>query len=105
MNKKVSMRGCDRLVQNFLKTFLNTCLIGGSSFHVRVDIIERLRVTFTSNGKREFVPDDQVSSLHVIYCMFIISTRKLVGSRNFLSIRIFLSSFYMLVSYFEKFST
>ena len=62
------MRGCDRLVQNFLKTFLNTCFIGGSSFHVRVDIIERLSITFTSNGKREFVPDDQVSSLHVIYC-------------------------------------
>ena len=30
--------------------------------------IERLRITFTSNGKREFVPRDQVSSLLVVYC-------------------------------------
>ena len=30
--------------------------------------IERLSITFASNGKREFVQRDQVSSLLVIYC-------------------------------------
>ena len=29
---------------------------------------ERLSITFTLNGKREFVPRDQVSSLLVVYC-------------------------------------
>ena len=31
-------------------------------------IIERLSLTFTSNGKLEFVPRDQVSHLLVVYC-------------------------------------
>ena len=30
--------------------------------------LEKLSITFTSNGKREFVPRDQVSSLLVAYC-------------------------------------
>ena len=37
--------------------------------------------------------------------LFISSTHKLVASRNFLSIRIVLSCFYLLIFYFEKFST
>ena len=37
--------------------------------------------------------------------LFITSTRKLVVSRNFSSIRIVLSCFYVLIFYFEKFST
>jgi len=37
--------------------------------------------------------------------LFIISTHKLVVSRNFLSIRIVLSCFYRLIFYFEKFWT
>ena len=37
--------------------------------------------------------------------LFIISTHKLVASRNFLSITIVLSCFYLLIFYFEKFST
>ena len=37
--------------------------------------------------------------------LFIISSHKLVVSRNFLSIRIVLSCFYLLIFYFEKFST
>ena len=36
--------------------------------------------------------------------LFITSTRKLVVSRNFLSIRIVVSCFYVLIFYFEKFS-
>ena len=41
--------------------------------------MERLSITFTSNDKREFVPRDQVSPR----LLFIISTHKLVISRNF----------------------
>ena len=37
--------------------------------------------------------------------LFIIPTHKLVVSRNFLSIRIGLNCFYLLIFYFEKFST
>ena len=31
-------------------------------------LFERLSITFTSKGKREFVPHDRVSSLLVVYC-------------------------------------
>ena len=31
-------------------------------------LIERLRIMFTSNGEREFVPPDQISSLLLVYC-------------------------------------
>ena len=31
-------------------------------------ILERLSITLTSNGKREFVPRDQVYPLLVAYC-------------------------------------
>ena len=31
-------------------------------------LIERLSITFTSNGKREFVPRDKVSPLLAVYC-------------------------------------
>ena len=51
-------------------------------------------------GKREFVPPDP-------FCcrlLFIISTHNLVVSRNFLSIRVVLSCFYLLIFDFEKFS-
>ena len=64
-------------------------------------LLERLSITFTSKGKREFVPRDQVSSW-ACRLRFIISTRNSVVSRNFLSIRIVLSFFYQPVSYFEK---
>ena len=59
-------------------------------------VIERLSITFTSNGKREFVPRDQVS--HFCRLRFVISTLKLVVSRNPLSIRMFLSCLYLLFS-------
>ena len=39
---------------------------GFSSALIRLS--ERLSITFTSNGKREFVPRDQVSPLLVVYC-------------------------------------
>ena len=65
--------------------------------------LKRLITTFTSNGKREFVPRDQVSPLLAVYCSLFL--HKLVVSCNFLSIRIVLSCFYLLIFYFEKFST
>ena len=63
-------------------------------------LLERLSITFTSNGKREFVPHDQVSPLLVVSVHTY-----LVVSRNFLSIRIVLSCFYLLIFYFEKLPT
>ena len=69
--------------------------------------MERLSITFRSDGKREFVPRDQVSPLLVVYCSLFQPgvQHKLVVSRNFLSIRIVLSCFYLLIFYFEKFLT
>ena len=61
-----------------------------------------LRITLTSNGKREFV--SSVSPL-TFRLVFISSTYKLVVSRNFLSIRIVLSCLYLLSFYFDKLST
>ena len=34
--------------------------------------IERWSITFTPNGKREFVPRDQDSSLFVVYCSLVL---------------------------------
>ena len=67
--------------------------------------LERFSITFTSNGKHEFVPRDQVSSFNTCCLLFIISSPKLVVSSKFLSIRIVLSCFYLLIFYFEKFLT
>ena len=49
---------------------------------------------FTSNGNREFVLRDPTSFLFTCRLLFIISTPKLVISRNFLSIRIVFSCFF-----------
>ena len=64
---------------------------------------EKLSITFTLNGIREYVTGDQVPS--TCRSLFIISTTKLVVPRIFLSKRIILSCFYLLIFYFEKFST
>ena len=39
-------------------------------------IIERLRFVFTPNGKREFVPRDQVSPLIVVYSLVLLHRNK-----------------------------
>ena len=57
------------------------------------EILERLNIT------------TWLSFLFACHLLFIISTPKLVVSRNFLSIRIVLSCFYQLIFYFVKFST
>lgn len=69
-------------------------------------IIDRFRVTFTANGKPEFVPGDHVFPSYR-RLLFNITTRKSVDSRQFLSLRIIssCSCFYPLIFYFENFST
>ena len=39
-------------------------------------IIERLRFTFTSNGRREFVPRDQVFALFSVYSLLLLHKNK-----------------------------
>ena len=39
-------------------------------------IVERLRFTFTPNGKREFVPRDEVFPLIVVYCFLLLHRNK-----------------------------
>ena len=63
-------------------------------------ILERLSIMFTSNCKREFVPRDQVSPI-TCRLHFIISTHKLVVRAIFIRF----SCFYLLIFYFEIFST
>ena len=38
--------------------------------------LERLRFTFTPNGKREFVPRDEVFPLIVVYCFLLVHRNK-----------------------------
>ena len=38
--------------------------------------IERLRFTFTPNGKREFVPRDRVFPLFFVYCLLLLHKNK-----------------------------
>ena len=59
---------------------------------------------FTPNGKREFVPRDQVSPLIVVYCLVLLHRNK-YSFTPVLSIRIVLDSFYLHIFYSEKFST
>ena len=67
--------------------------------------IESLHVsmTFTSNGKLEFVPRDQVP-LYLSFTVHYFYT-KICSSTQFLIDKNFLSCFYLLIFYFEKFST
>ena len=44
---------------------------------VRRTISQRLRSTFMPNGKREFVPRDQVFPLIVVYCLLLLHKNKL----------------------------
>ena len=60
-------------------------------------------MTFTSNGKREFVPRDQVP-LYLSFTVLYFYT-KIFSSTQFLIDKNFLSCFYLLIFYFEKFST
>ena len=61
--------------------------------------IERVSFTFTSKGKREFVPRDQVSPSLAVLCPLFSSFTQ------FFIHKIGLSCFYLFIFYFEKFST
>ena len=61
--------------------------------------IERVSFRFTSKGKREFVPRDQVSPLLAVLCPLFSSFTQ------FFIHKIGLSCFYLFIFYFEKFST
>ena len=65
------------------------------------EILERLSITFTSNGKHKFVPSDQASHLLVIYSSLLLQITNLV-SCSVLSRRIVLSCFYLLIFCFEN---
>ena len=65
---------------------------------------ERLRVTVTTNGKRRFVPRDQVLLLSVVYGLLLLLKNKLFDASVFFK-RIVLDSFHLLVYCPGKFST
>ena len=44
----------------------------GDSVGKLITALERLRFTFTLNGKRGFVPHDQVFPLIVVYCLILL---------------------------------
>ena len=46
------------------------------SRRVRNGVIERLRFTFMPNGKRQFVPRDQVCHLIVVNCLLLLHRNK-----------------------------
>ena len=57
-----------------------------------------------ANGKREFVPRDQVFPLTVVNCLLLLR-KKTSSFTPVLSVRIVLDCFYLLIFYFEKFAT
>ena len=69
-------------------------------FSIRFIIIERLRFTFTPNGKREFVPRDPYFPF-TLYCFYT----KISCFMPVLTIGIVRGCFYLLIFYSEKFST
>ena len=75
-------------------------------FKVTGALLERRSITFTSNVKQQTRRCTTWPSFPITCrLLFIISRDKLVDSRNFLSIRILLSCFYLFIFYVEKFST
>ena len=63
----------------------------------------KVSITFTTNSKREFVPQDQDFHSPVVYCNY--KYTKIGRFAAILSIRIVLSCFYLLISHFANFST
>ena len=59
----------------FLTRTLNFYLLT-SYGRIEIITIERIRVTFTPNGKREFVPCDQVFRLFFIYWLLLLHKNK-----------------------------
>ena len=55
------------------------CLSWSRCFFIRVLKKKEPRVTFTTNGKRKFVPRDQVSHLLVVYCFLYLHKYRASG--------------------------
>ena len=55
------------------------CLSWSRCFFIRVLKKKEPRVTFTANGKRKFVPRDQVSPLLVVYCFLYLLKYRALG--------------------------
>ena len=71
-------------------------------------LLERISISFTANGKREFVPLDQVFPLIVFFFLsFTVhyNYRKIGRFTPILSLTVVLSCFYLLISHFKHFST
>ena len=64
-------------------------------------LLERLRFTFTPNGRREFVPRGQISPLFSVHCFYT----KISSSMPVLTTGIVEDCFYLLIFYSEKFSS
>ena len=64
-------------------------------------LLERLRFTFTPNGRREFVPRGQISPLFSVHCFYT----KLSSPMPVLTTGIVEDCFYLLILYSEKFSS
>ena len=69
----------------------------------RLVLLERLRFRFTPNGRREFVPHDHVFPLFpfTLYCFYT----KISSFMPVFTLGIVRDCFYLLIFYFEKFST
>ena len=63
----------------------------------------KVSITFTTNGKREFEPQDQDFHSPVVYCNY--NYTKIDRFAPILFMRTVLSCFYLLISHFENFST
>ena len=59
-----------------LSSSLFLCLVRETGNEVGKDLDIRHRFTFTPNGKREFVPRDQVFPLFFVYCLLLLHKNK-----------------------------
>ena len=69
----VIIASCLIFLINIYEFFLYEKLIEMRGDYV---LLEKLRFTFTPNGKREFVPRDQVFPLIVVYCLLLLLKNK-----------------------------
>ena len=68
------------------------CLSWSRCFFIRVLKKKEPRVTFTANGKRKFVPRDQVSPFLVVYCFLYLLKCRALGCVSSLKSEIGLKS-------------
>ena len=74
------LTSCHQDIKAHLRTVNVSQLILARSGHFEEEglnmTVERLRFTFTPNGKREFVPRDQVFPLFFVYCLLLLHKNK-----------------------------